>query len=70
MKICIVYKGVHVAPKQGFQKYVLSYYILALNPRYTEGGLHSNEIYNINIKQDILEKTNNRSTTFIPIPPE
>ena len=23
--ICIVYKGVKVAPKQGFQKYVLSY---------------------------------------------
>ena len=22
MKICIVYKGVQVAPKQGFQKYV------------------------------------------------
>ena len=33
--ICIIYKGVKVAPKQGFQKICLSYYSLALNPRST-----------------------------------
>ena len=34
--ICIVYKGVKVAPKQGFQKKCLSYYSFALNPRYMQ----------------------------------
>ena len=38
-EICIVYKGVKVAPKQRFQKYVLSYYSLVLNPRNVDGLL-------------------------------
>ena len=32
--VCIVYKGVKVAPKQGCQNMFKLYYSLAINPRY------------------------------------